>query len=227
MAFWLGCAGSGGEKNYKELEGGPQQPVMQPERPIGGPNPAEPRSDAAPGDQPYRETTAEAVSVTAGGEAPVVRVAAEPVTQPATTPMTLPTIASSNALDRSAWPRLTVTPVDPELKAHPVYFSNATTAANARTLDTTADTDAQLTAALGGSSSVGLNQANLDDFYMLPLEFGRDMILLPFRAGTTYPWQFQPSRGASPAIGVSGGDVNTASPGAAGAAGEGGGAGTP
>ena len=35
LAFWLGCAGHSGEQNYKVLDD--DRPMLQPDRPTGGP----------------------------------------------------------------------------------------------------------------------------------------------------------------------------------------------
>lgn len=226
MAFWLGCAGKDGEQNYKELENGPREPVSPPERSIGGPNPAGPRSDATPtGDQRYQETTA-AEPVRAGIPATdatrrvEVRVADRPATQPAAASMSDTTMASSDVLDRSGWPRVTVTPAATGLRTHPVYFSDGITGVNTRTLDTTADTDAQLTAVLGGSTAATLHPSNLGESILLPAEFGRDLVLLPIRAIQTFPWELQPARGTSPSTAVGASPVETGSDGASSADGE-------
>ncbi len=199
MAFWFGCAGQGGEQNYKELENGPREPVMQPERSIGGPNPADPRGDATSTEsQPYRETSAPistppVAANTSSESSSDMPVADQSTVQPINSSANGTTVASSNVLDRSDWPRITVTPNASGLRTHPTYFSDGVSEVNARTLDTTADTDTQLTAALDGAHSTTLNKADIENLYLLPLEFSRDLVLMPLRATQTLPWELQPA----------------------------------
>ena len=163
MAFWFGCAGSGGDQNYKVLD--EDRPMLQPERSTGGPGMSQAPPPSAPAlAEPSATTTV---------QVPAVIATLEP---------------SLNGLDRSAWPTVTVQPERGQVSHYPVYFANRYATGERRLIERVDDPDAQLEAALSGAKAGNLDIANLTNAGLDPLVFARDLILLPYHAVLTPPW---------------------------------------
>jgi hypothetical protein len=160
MAFWFGCASRGEDQNYKVLE--EDAPMLEPDR-----NNPRPGMSAAPATTP--------------APSPREQLAAQQAAINETTP-------SVTSMDRSNWPKVAVRP-DSGLTYHkPIYFQDRETAYERRQIERAHDTDEMLAASLEGHRADTWSMENAKDLFIQPLNYAKDMILLPVRAVVQPPW---------------------------------------
>lgn len=164
MAFWLGCAGRGGEQNYKVLE--EDRPILQPDRPSGAP-------------------MSRATIPSLWGPANATAAALESAAPSA------PQAPSANILDRSNWPVIPVAPASGETHHGPVYFETYYFGQPRRAIDRTDNPDERLDAALMGAEAENWTVENAKAFFVQPLLFAKDFVLLPYHLILTPPWSDQ------------------------------------
>jgi hypothetical protein len=190
MAFWFGCAGGrggGDDQNYKVLE--EDRPMLQPERGTGGNGgpgisffPAEWRFGTL--------ATALAQETGATGEEAEPTEMTTSTTQPAVLAPVGDTEPSVVSLDRSNWPTIRVRPEDGRTWHGPVYFEDRPIGSDRRNIDRSQDPDQQLQAALSGADrSQFYTRENLKHTFIQPLEFAKDLVLLPYRMVMQPPWE--------------------------------------
>lgn len=172
LVFWLGCAGTGEEKNYKVLE--EDQPMFDTDPDRTG-SMAEPQTEPA---------VVEIQAVDAGAGETVAVVEEQALAEETTL-----AAAEPHPLDRSFWDRIPVHPVSGVTHHRTVYYNRydlTDEKAPAPAIDD--QTEAELNAALDGAFDKSWNGTNAANFLIEPAGFGIDTLALPIRAIFTPPW---------------------------------------
>jgi len=167
MAFWFGCAGRGEDQNYKVLD--EDAPSLQPDS-----NNYRPGMSAVP-------STSPAVTQPEASVSTRELLAQQQAALDETTP-------SLTGVDRSNWPKIAVRPASGLTYHKPFYFQDRETTYDRRRIERAHDTDEMLAASLEGEKPANWSAENAKDAVLQPLNYAKDMILLPVRAVVQPPW---------------------------------------
>lgn len=171
LVFWLGCAGSGGDSNYKVLEEDQPQFETEPDR-TG--------AMAEPAPMP-----AEATEVAATPETDAVPVLAD-----ASVELIATTEPAPDSLDRSYWDRIRVEPYSGKTTHYQSYYKQYGLSHQPK-YETMIDdrTEHDLNAALDGAKAGGWNGTNAANAVFIdPAGFAFDTLSISIRGIFSPPW---------------------------------------
>lgn len=195
---WFGCAEHKRDQNYKILE--EDRPMFE----------TEPRTRGSMGgwmfptiagayaDEPLIAKPAEAKAADAKpaaaptADAKPAPAAAMATTQPAAALSAADDKPSLNGLDRSHWGKIKVTPAAAKTSHYPIYFTDLKepcTRVSDPYVPTGEGHEAQINAALDGSTAHYKIEDHALQLGEQPLKFALDIVLLPARAVMTPPWR--------------------------------------
>jgi hypothetical protein len=157
VLFASGCAASGEEKNYKELEGQDREPFETEPDPFFGARPA--TAIYASLDEPPDQvtiTTSQPIQAQLDPAAPSLR-----------------------GLDREHWPLTAFTPANGQTVHNPTYFTDPEVDLGVLALPMSPNVADRMTEALAGHEAQTFSATNFAYLFLEPLQTAAEMGLLP------------------------------------------------